>query len=233
MGASRYVERLLHRLGFRVVAGIDEVGMGPLAGPVVAAAVVLPSSGRVPAVADSKTLTARARERLAGQIRRSALGIGVGVVEPADVDRLNVYRAGLEAMTRALGQLVDVRPDFLVLDGRTLDGVQAPQAAFPQADAFVSCVAAASIVAKVERDAIMAGLDHVYPAYGFASHMGYCTPAHLAALETHGPSPVHRRSFAPVARWREATRFRPSAFETDEPSYNAARAAGRGVDEVR
>lgn len=197
--AGRHVERLLHRLGYRTVAGIDEAGMGPLAGPVVAAAVVLPPAGRLPPVADSKTLTASIRERLARRIRRVAVAVGVGVVEPADVDRLNVYRAGLEAMRRALAALPGVRPDFLVVDGRAIDGVPVPQACFPGADGFVASVAAASIVAKVERDAIMTALDAAYPHYGFRAHMGYGTPAHLAALAAHGPSPVHRRSFAPVA----------------------------------
>jgi ribonuclease HII len=199
IAATRHVERLLHRLGCRTVAGLDEVGMGPLAGPVVAAAVVLPCGGRLPAVADSKTLTAPVRERIARRIHRVAVAVGIGVVEPADVDRLNVYRAGLEAMRRALAALSGVRPDFLVVDGREIDGVGVPQAWFPGADGFVASVAAASIVAKVERDAMMTALDHAYPHYGFASHMGYATPAHLAALAAHGPSPVHRRSFAPVA----------------------------------
>ena len=197
--AGRHVERLLHRLGCRAVAGIDEVGMGPLAGPVVAAAVVFPQSGRLPRVADSKTLTAGVRERLARRIRRAALGVGIGIVESSDVDRLNVYQAGLEAMRRALAAVEGVQPDFLVVDGREIAAIGIPQASFPGADAFVASVAAASIVAKVERDAIMRRLDATYPHYGFASHMGYGTPAHLDALARHGPSPVHRRSFAPVA----------------------------------
>lgn len=199
--AGRQVEGLLGRLGFRLVAGVDEVGMGPLAGPVVAAAVVLPSRGRPVPVADSKTLDPAVRERLAGRIRRRAVGIGIGVVEAADVDRLNVYQAGLEAMRRAIATLAQagVVPDFLVLDGRALPGASIPQVSFPKADEFVASAAAASVVAKVERDAMMTALHADYPEYGFASHMGYGTPAHLAALAAHGPSPIHRRSFAPVA----------------------------------
>jgi ribonuclease HII len=197
--ASRHVERLLYRLGCRAIAGLDEVGMGPLAGPVVAAAVVLPRAGRVPAVADSKSLTAPARERLARAVRRVALGVGIGVVEAVDVDRLNIYRAGVEAMRRALAALSDVRPDFLLVDGREITGIGLPQACFPKADTFVASVAAASIVAKVERDAIMTALDRVHPGYGFASHKGYGTPAHLAALAALGACAAHRRSFAPVA----------------------------------
>ena len=197
--ASRHVERLLHRLGYRFVVGLDEVGMGPLAGPVVAAAVVLPVGGGVPAVADSKTLTARMRARIAARVRRVAVGIGVGLVESHDVDRMNVFQAGLEAMRRALRGLDGLRPDFALVDGREIPGLAIPQCAFPGADGFVASVAAASIVAKVERDAIMVRLHEAYPAYGFATHMGYGTPAHLAALEEHGPSPIHRRSFAPVA----------------------------------
>jgi len=199
IAATRHVERLLSRLGCRVVAGLDEVGMGPLAGPVVAAAVVLSRTGSQPAVADSKVLTAEDRERRARRIRRAAVAVGIGIVDPIEVDRLNVHRAGREAMRRALASLSGVRPDFLVVDGRELDGVGVPQACFPKADAFVASVAAASIIAKVERDAVMVGLDEVYPAYGFASHKGYGTPAHLRALAAHGPCPVHRRSFAPVA----------------------------------
>ena len=197
--AARHLERLLGRLGFRGVAGVDEAGMGPLAGPVVAAAVILPTTGRVPAVADSKTLRPTARAQLARSIRRSGCAVGVGVVEPPEIDRLNIYHAGIEAMRRALARLPEGGVDFVLVDGREIGGLEQPQAAFPKADSFVASVAAASIIAKVARDGIMTDLDHTYPAYGFAKHMGYPTPAHLAALGRHGPCPAHRRSFAPVA----------------------------------
>jgi ribonuclease HII len=197
--AGRHVERLLGRLGYRAVIGVDEVGMGPLAGPVVAAAVMLPRRATIPAVADSKTLTARMREKLARRIRRVAVAVGVGRVEPDEIDRMNIHRAGLEAMRRALAAMGDAEGAFLVVDGREIPSVAFAQCAFPGADGFVASVAAASIVAKVERDEMMTCLHECYPRYGFDSHKGYGTPAHLEALATYGPSPVHRRSFAPVA----------------------------------
>jgi len=197
--AGRHVERLLGRLGYRAVIGVDEVGMGPLAGPVVAAAVMLPRRATIPAVADSKTLTARMREKLARRIRRVAVAVGVGRVEPEEIDRMNIHRAGLEAMRRALQAMGDAEGAFLVVDGREIPSVPLAQCAFPGADGFVASVAAASIVAKVERDGMMTCLHESYPRYGFDSHKGYGTPAHLNALATYGPSPVHRRSFAPVA----------------------------------
>jgi len=116
----------------------------------------------------------------------------------SDVDRLNVYRAGQEAMRRALAALAPLTPDYLLVDGREVPRLGIPQSAYPKGDAFVASIAAASIVAKVRRDAIMRDLAATYPGYGFERHMGYCTAAHLAALREHGPSPAHRRSFAPV-----------------------------------
>jgi ribonuclease HII len=124
--------------------------------------------------------------------------VGVGVVDVAEVDRLNVYRAGQEAMRRALAALAPLAPDYLLVDGREVPRLGIPQSAYPKGDAFVASIAAASIVAKVRRDAIMRDLGATYPAYGFERHMGYGTASHLAALRQHGPSPVHRRSFAPV-----------------------------------
>lgn len=197
--AQTHLERLLWKLGIQHVAGVDEVGMGPLAGPVVAAAVVLPMGAVLDGVADSKALTARQREKLVTDIRACAVAIGIGVTEPDELDRINVYQAGLTAMRRALAALAPITPGFVLVDGREISGLDVPQCAYVKGDAFISSVAAASIVAKVHRDAIMAQLDGTYPQYGFAQHMGYGTPVHLAALRTHGPSPVHRRSFAPVA----------------------------------
>jgi ribonuclease HII len=197
-GAAPHLEALLWRLGIRHVAGVDEVGMGPLAGPVVAAAVVLPPGAVIDGLADSKVLPAPARERLDAEIRRCAVAIGLGVVEPAEIDRLNIYRAGLRAMARAVAALAPVVPGFVLVDGREIPELALPQSAYPKGDSFVASIAAASIVAKVHRDALMRALDAVYPAYGFARHMGYATRAHLAAIRAHGPSPVHRRSFAPV-----------------------------------
>jgi ribonuclease HII len=200
--AAPHLETLLWRVGIRHVAGVDEVGMGPLAGPVVAAAVVLPEGTRVDGVADSKALTAAARERLEEEIRRRAVSVGIGIVEPDEIDRLNVYQAGLTASRRAI-EALSVVPGFVLVDGREIPGLRIPQSAYPKGDAFVCSIAAASIVAKVHRDALMRTLDGEYPGYGFAQHMGYATRAHLEAIRTLGPSPVHRRSFAPV---RAATR---------------------------
>jgi ribonuclease HII len=196
--AAPHLERLLWRVGIRDVAGVDEVGMGPLAGPVVAAAVVLPPETRLDGVADSKVLPAAVRERLAVEIRRRARAIGFGIVEPDEIDRVNIYQAGLTAMRRALEALDPCVPGFVLLDGREIPALAIPQSAYPKGDAFVCSIAAASIVAKVHRDAIMRSHDDSYPANGFARHMGYATRTHLAAIREHGPSPVHRRSFAPV-----------------------------------
>jgi len=196
--AAPHLETLLWRVGIRLVAGVDEVGMGPLAGPVIAAAVVLPPGTCLDGVADSKVLQAPVRERLAAEIRRRALAVGLGIVEPEEIDRLNIYQAGLAACRRALDALRPLVPGYVLVDGREIPDLPMPQSAYPKGDSFVCSIAAASIVAKVERDAIMCELDARYPGYGFAHHMGYATRRHFAAILEHGPSPVHRRSFAPV-----------------------------------
>lgn len=193
------LRRGLHRGGARRVAGVDEVGMGPLAGPVVAAAVVLPDRVELPGLDDSKQLSPAQRERLAAAIRAQAEALAIGEVWPAELDRLNVYRAGLEAMRRAVAALAPA-PDHLLVDARTVPGVGCPQTALVRGDARDGSIAAASIVAKVHRDAIMRRLDAEHPGYGFARHMGYPTPDHLDALRRLGPSAVHRRSFAPCAQ---------------------------------
>jgi ribonuclease HII len=197
--AAPHLERLLWRVGIRHVAGVDEAGMGPLAGPIVAAAVVMPPETHVEGVADSKVLTAKERERLADAIRARALAVGVAVVDVDEIDRVNVYQAGLRALRRAVEALAPVVPGFVLVDGREIPGIAMPQSAYPKGDAFVASIAAASIVAKVHRDALMRALDADHPGYGFARHMGYGTPAHLRALRELGPCPVHRRSFAPVS----------------------------------
>ncbi|MCZ6783289.1 MAG: ribonuclease HII [Proteobacteria bacterium] len=197
------LRRRLHRAGLRLVAGVDEVGVGPLAGPVVAAAVVLPERVELPGLDDSKRLSRAARERLDTAIRAQALGVGVGVVEPAEIDRINIYRASLEAMRLAVRALPH-SPDHLVVDARTVPGVPMPQTPLPGADRSDGSVAAASIVAKVYRDALLRRLDGAYPGYDLARNKGYPTAQHVAALRALGPSPVHRRSFAPVAALLEA-----------------------------
>ena len=196
------VEQKLWRAGLSRVAGVDEVGMGPLAGPVVAAAVVLPprlSDERLPesfpaGVRDSKTLTHKARERLEPEIRQIATGIGIGVVEVGEIDRINIYQAGLKAMRLALDQL-PVRPEHVLIDGRVLKDYPTPQSTFKKGDRDIYSIAAASIIAKTYRDRLMLALDRQYPQYGFARHRGYGTAAHREALRTYGPCPAHRRSF--------------------------------------
>lgn len=196
-------ERALWQQGLTVVAGVDEVGMGPLAGPVVAAAVVLPpdlsDEEGLPAtfptdVRDSKTLTLKARERLDGEIRSVAVGVSIGVIEVDEIDQINIYQAGLKAMRLALAQLA-VTPEHVLIDGRSLKELSIPQTTFIKGDRDVYSIAAASIVAKVYRDRLMTSLDVQYPGYGFARHMGYGTAAHREAIRKLGPCPVHRRSF--------------------------------------
>jgi ribonuclease HII len=196
------VDQDLWQRGLKVVAGVDEVGMGPLAGPVVAAAVVLPPLGANDdwasifprKVRDSKTLSAKAREQLEYEVRQVALGVGVGVVEVEEIDRINIYQAGREAMRLALQQL-RVTPEHVLIDGRSRVNLPCAQSSFIKGDRDVYSIAAASIVAKVYRDRLMVALDKLYPEYGFARHMGYSTVAHRAALRQFGPCPVHRRSF--------------------------------------
>lgn len=198
MGTKTYVERLLWSSGCVRVAGVDEVGMGPLAGPVVAAAVVFAPGRALSGIADSKVMTRLARERMNEKIRARALAVGIGLIEPAEIDRLNIYQAGLKAMRLALESL-PFAPDHVVVDARHIPGVTMPQTRYGHGDAFVYSIAAASIVAKVHRDALMRRLDAEYPQYGFRRHVGYATREHLAALRRFGPTPLHRRSFAPCA----------------------------------
>lgn len=202
---ARRIEGLLARrralvaAGARVVAGVDEVGVGPLAGPVVAAAVVLPERIELPGLDDSKRLAARTRERLAVSIREQAVAVAVAELAPEEIDALGILRAAQEAMRRAIARLPR-RPDHALVDGREVPELGCAQTALVGGDGIDASIAAASIVAKVHRDALMRALDRRHPGYGFARHMGYPTPAHLAALRRLGPSEVHRRSFAPVAR---------------------------------
>jgi ribonuclease HII len=199
MEALFALRRALARGGAQCVAGVDEVGVGPLAGPVVAAAVVLPERPRLPGLDDSKRLAPAARERLAEAIHASGTALPVAEVWLDEIDRLNIHRAALLAMRRAVEGLA-FRPDHVMVDARTIPGLDVPQTPLVHGDARDGSIAAASILAKVHRDAIMRRLDRAYPAYGFARHMGYGTAQHLEALRRAGPSPVHRRSFAPVAQ---------------------------------
>jgi ribonuclease HII len=191
------LERALASRGHLRVAGVDEVGMGPLAGPVVAAAVILPAGAWLPGLDDSKRLSRSARERLAREIERVAIDRAIGSAAPDEIDRVNIYQAGLLAMRRAVLAL-GAPADALLVDARRVPGIACHQQSVVGGDSRVAAIAAASIIAKVHRDAHMAELDRHHPGYGFARHAGYGTPEHLEALAALGPSPIHRRSFEPV-----------------------------------
>jgi len=180
-----------------LVADVDEAGRGPLAGPVVAAAVVLDPDRRVRGLRDSKLLTPDAREELAVEIRTHAVAWAVGVGEVAEIDAINIFQASLLAMRRAVEALA-VPPDVVWIDGQHCPPLAYPARAIVDGDRSVAAIAAASILAKTARDALLVELDRNYPAYGFARHKGYSTPEHLAALAAHGPCPAHRRYFAHV-----------------------------------
>ncbi len=181
------------------IAGVDEVGRGPLAGPVVTAAVILDPHRPIAGLADSKALSAARREVLAGEIRRCALVWALGRAEVEEIDRLNILQATLLAMQRAVAALA-AAPREVLVDGNRCPELPYPARAVVGGDRFVPQICAASILAKVVRDAEMVRMDARYPGYGFADHKGYPTPAHLAALERLGVSRIHRRSFAPVRR---------------------------------
>jgi ribonuclease HII len=188
-------ERELWERGLTRVAGVDEAGIGPLAGPVVAAAVMFPPGVGVPGVDDSKTLSAGARRELAAEIRARAAEFAVAAVEPWEIDRLNVYHAGIEAMRRAVAALGHP-PEHLLVDGRAIAGLGCPQERIVRGDARCHAIAAASILAKTERDAIMERYEVEFPGYGFAHHKGYPTAAHREAIRRLGRCAIHRRSFA-------------------------------------
>jgi len=187
-------ERLLWKSGIRSIAGIDEVGVGPLAGPVVAAAVVFPPNVEISGIDDSKQLDAAERNRLAVLIRRSAAGIGIGSAEVGEIDRVNVYQAGLLAMRRAV-EALPFKPQHLLIDARVIPDIAIPQNAFNKGDGLNFSIAAASIVAKTHRDRLMEELEGKYPGYGFAQHKGYGTAEHQDAIRRLGPCPIHRLSF--------------------------------------
>jgi ribonuclease HII len=193
--SSRF-ERAARKLGWMRVAGIDEAGRGALFGPVVAAAVMLNPKRRIVGLDDSKKLTAERRTELAARIREHALAWAVAEVDAQRIDAWNIYQASRQAMAAALQQLATT-PDYLLIDAMQLD-VLIEQKSLIKGDARSISIAAASILAKTHRDARMEEWDAVYPQYGLAHHKGYATPDHLEALRKHGPSPLHRYSFAPV-----------------------------------
>jgi ribonuclease HII len=193
---NRY-ERAARATGAKVVAGVDEVGRGALFGPVVAAAVILPEGCRIGGLRDSKQLIPEERQRLARIVERRALAITIEEVDAETIDRVNIYQATRMAMTAAVCRLAPL-PDHLLVDAMRLDFACA-QTSIIYGDSLSISIAAASVVAKVYRDSRMCQLDREYPQYGLASHKGYSTPEHKQALLAHGPSPLHRRSFRPVA----------------------------------
>lgn len=192
----RYETRLWAR-GVTLVAGVDEAGMAPLAGPVVAAACILPRDYRPRGVDDSKQLDAAERERLAADIKENAVAWAVGQAEVGEIDRLNIYWAGILSLRRAVLGL-SPRPEHLLIDARRIRDLDIPQDGIVHGDALSLTIAAASILAKTTRDALMARMDEAHPGYGFARHKGYPTPDHVAVLRERGACPIHRRSFQPV-----------------------------------
>ncbi len=187
-------ERVLWNRGLQAVAGVDEAGVGPLAGPVVAAAAVFPPGTLVEGVDDSKQLDEDTRLRLAAEIRSVALCTSIGSADPGEIDRLNIYHASLLAMRRAVAGLSHP-PQFVLSDARSIPDLQMPQRAICKGDSLSFSIAAASIIAKTYRDQLMQDLDQRFPFYGFGRHKGYGTSIHREAIRKHGPSPVHRRSF--------------------------------------
>ena len=196
--------------GYGMVAGVDEAGMAPLAGPVVAGAVILPQNYKLRGLNDSKKiLDPEKRDELAQQIKQDALCWCAGIAEVEEIDRINIYHAGLLAMQRAV-QGLSAQPDFILVDARKIPNCQTPQRGIIRGDALSASIAAASIIAKTTRDALMFELDQQYSGYGLATHKGYPTPEHCRALKTLGALPIHRRSFARV---REALGLDPVQTE--------------------
>lgn len=182
----------------RLLCGVDEAGRGPLAGAVYAAAVVLdPARTRINGLVDSKLLTCEEREKLSARIKDRALAWAIASASVEEIDSINILRASLLAMKRAVESL-GMEPDEVCVDGNQLPAISLRCRAIVRGDQLVAAISAASILAKVARDAEMSVMDRQYPGYGFASHKGYCTPEHLAALRLHGPCAIHRRSFEPV-----------------------------------
>ncbi|MGC1460845.1 MAG: ribonuclease HII [Terracidiphilus sp.] len=203
-GCGWKLEKAARGSGALLIAGLDEVGRGPLFGPVVAAAVILPKGCRLNDLTDSKQLSEKKREELDVQIRAKALAWAIAAVDAETIDRINIRRASLEAMRRAVEQLAlspfFLVPDFLLIDGRDTIEWNCPQQAVIHGDALSFSIAAASVLAKVYRDRMLVEFDAAYPGYGFAQHKGYCTEEHMLALERLGPTPLHRKSYQPVAQ---------------------------------
>ena len=194
-------ERAAKQKGYRMIAGIDEVGRGPLAGPVVAAAVILPEGMEDIGLDDSKKLSAKKREEIFEMIKEQAVAIGIGIVDAFTIDKINIYEASKVAMKRAI-ELLPEQPDYLLIDAMRLDtGI--PEEGIIKGDAKSISIAAASIVAKEVRDQMMKDYEQLYPGYGFAQNAGYGTKAHIEGLEKLGPTPIHRMTFAPVKEYQQ------------------------------
>jgi ribonuclease HII len=200
LDAMRHFERVLWKSGIRDIAGVDEAGVAPLAGPVVAAAVMFAPETEIAGVDDSKRLDPESRAVLAKEIRAKASGVAVGIASVEEIDQVNIYHASLLAMRRAVEGLPRA-PQHVLVDARTVPGIPMPQNAFNKGDGINFTIAAASIIAKTERDRMMEALDREYPGYGFATHKGYPTPDHREALLKLGRTRVHRMSFPVLHEW--------------------------------
>ncbi|HKN83714.1 MAG TPA: ribonuclease HII [Pyrinomonadaceae bacterium] len=208
--------------GYGMVAGVDEAGMAPLAGPVVAGAVILPQNYKLRGLNDSKKiLDPEKRDELAVQIKQDAICWSVGIAEVEEIDKINIYHAGLLAMQRAV-QGLSLKPDFILVDARRIPNCQTPQRGIIHGDALSASIAAASIIAKTTRDAHMLELDQVYSGYGLATHKGYPTPEHCRVLKELGALPIHRRSFARVREALGLDPIQPELFVTEEEHQQIA-----------
>ena len=223
-------ERVLWRSGVRYVAGVDEVGIGPLAGPVVAAAVVFEADTCIEGVDDSKRLDPAARTQLAAAIQGCAVGVGVGMASVEEIDRLNVYQAGLLAMRRAV-EALPVTPQHILVDARRIPDVTIPQNPFNKGDGINFSIAAASIVAKTHRDGLMEQCDGDYPQYGFRRHKGYSTPEHQTAIRRYGPCALHRVSYPFIRELRG--QYSPAFYRLQQQLAHAKTAAKLEVLERR
>ena len=207
------------RRGYRYIAGLDEAGRGPLAGPVVAAAVILPRRCQIPGLNDSKQLSETERNRLYAAVRAKACMVGVGSASQEEIDRINILQATRLAMQRAVAAM-SVVPDYLLLDAVTLPRLAIPQRAIITGDCLSQSIAAASVIAKVTRDRMMADYHLEFPQYNFLSHKGYCTPEHVRLLKRYGPCALHRRTFWPVLI--RLTRRRSARLDEARPAAGDA-----------
>ena len=223
-------ERVLWKSGLRAVAGVDEVGVGPLAGPVIAAAVIFPPNAELAGIDDSKQLDPERRAQLAAKIRQTATAIGIGSAEVGEIDRLNIYHAALLAMRRAIEGL-PVNPEHVLVDARIIPELSIPQNAFNKGDGINFSIAAASIIAKTHRDRMMEDFDKEYPGYGFAQHKGYCTAEHQNAIRELGPCPIHRLSFQFIKEL--CGEFSPSFYTLKQQLQEVVGAAELRSFEVR